>query len=472
MGKKILIVEDEPTQRRMLALLAQKRLGLGAIEADDGEMALSILRNGLRKDDICLAIVDFQMPKMDGLELLEVMQQQFRHLPVIMLTGSKDISIAVKAMKLGACDFLNKPIDAERFQVSAQNALKIGMLEKEVSRLKHKGQQSLLFEDMVGHDSGLQDIINIGYKAAVTDISVMISGETGVGKDVFARAIHGESTRAKHPFVAVNCGAIPENLVESTLFGHEKGAFTGAVSRALGHFREADKGTIFLDEIGELSLDAQVRLLRVLQEKEVRSVGSDSTVPIDVRVIAATNRDLKKEVELGRFREDLYFRLNILPISLPTLRERKGDIIPLAYHFMQKISDTQGWPQKTLEPDAEKFLLQHDWPGNIRELENTVYRAIVLSENDILGAEDFQAFSEGGISRPPETTNEDIQTPLSGQTALPLFSPNGTMKTMDELEQDAMQFSLTHHEQNVTQAARALGIAKSTFYRKMKNRED
>ncbi len=462
MSRKILIVEDEASQRRMIGLLVQRKLGLGAIEADGGRIALSILRDSPKRDDICLAIIDLNMPEMNGMELLELIKQQYPSLPVIILTGSKDLDIAVNVMKLGASDFLNKPVDPERFQVSVRNALKIGALKKEVKRLKHKDENTFLFEDLIGHDTGLYDVVSVGRKGASADISVLLTGETGVGKEVFARAIHGESARVGSPFVAINCGALPENLVESTLFGHEKGAFTGAVSKFPGRFREAEGGTIFLDEIGDLPLEAQVKLLRVLQEKEIHPVGADKPIPVNVRIISATNRDLEVEVAQGRFREDLYFRLNVLPIHMPTLRQRKEDIPVLIYHFIERFSASEGRPLKELTSLAEETLSSWDWAGNVRELENTIHRAMILCEADIMDVSDFTSVPTTGFSSMSEAVN------FSEESALAMLEPNGILKTIDQIEQDAMQFALKHHGHNVTHAARALNMAKSTFYRKLK----
>lgn len=464
MSRKILIVEDESSQRRMLALLVQKKLGFGAIEADGGRTALSILRDGIHRNDICLVIIDFNMPEMNGMELLDIIKQQYTNLPVIMLTGSKDIDIAVKAMKLGASDFLNKPVDPSRFMVSVRNALKMGVLEKEVKRLKHKDENTFLFEDLIGHDTGLLDVVSVGRKAASADIPVLLTGETGVGKEVFARAIHGESGRVGGPFVAMNCGAIPKNLIESTLFGHEKGAFTGAISKSLGRFREAEGGTIFLDEIGELPLDAQVKILRVLQEKEIRAVGSDKAIPINVRIISATNRDLENDIAKGRFRDDLYFRLNVLPITLPALRERKTDIPLFIHHFIERFSVTEGWSLKDLTDEAKNALSQWDWTGNVRELENTIHRAMVLCESDIMNIKDFTLLSNTAYS-PVSDSGVSSENPVL-ENALALFGSDGSLKTMDQIEQNAMHFALQHHDGNVTQAARSLDMAKSTFYRK------
>lgn len=461
MSRKVLIVEDDRSQRRMVSMLVHKKLGLGAVEADGGPTALSILRGGARSD-ICLAIIDFNMPEMNGIELLGFIKQQYPNLPVIMLTGSKDVDIAVKAMKLGASDFLNKPIDPERFQISVHNALKIGVLEKEVTRLKHKDENTFLFEDLIGYDSGLLNVVNVGRKAACADIPVLLTGETGVGKEVFARAIHGESARIGNPFVAINCGALPENLVESTLFGHEKGAFTGAVSKLPGRFREAEGGTIFLDEIGELPLNAQVKLLRVLQEKEIHPVGAGKTIPINVRIISATNRDLEIEVAEGRFREDLYFRLNVLPIHIPALRQRKQDTPTLINHFIERFSASEGRSLKELTPAAEDALSSWDWAGNVRELENTIHRAMILCESDILDVDDFTSLPTTGFSSANESAD------FSEENTLRMLGPNGILKTMNQIEQDTIQFALRHHDNNVTQASRALNMAKSTFYRKLK----
>lgn len=462
MSRKILIVEDDPAQRRMIALILQKKLGLSSVEADGGRMALSILSDGPARNDICLAIIDLKMPEMNGIELLDLIQQQYPSLPVIMLTGSRDLDVAVEAMKLGASDFLNKPIDPERFQISIRNALKIGLLQKEVKRLKHKDENTFLFEDLIGHDNGLADVVNIGRKAASADIPVLISGETGVGKEVFARAIHGESARVGNAFSAINCGAIPENLVESTLFGHEKGAFTGAISKSVGRFREAEGGTVFLDEIGELPLVAQVKLLRVLQEKEIHPVGAKKPIPINVRIISATNRDLEMEVAEGRFREDLYFRLNVLPIHMSALSQRKQDIPALINHFIERFSVSEGRELKELTPKAKETLSSWDWAGNVRELENVIHRAMILCESDVLDVGDFTSLPMAGFS----SINDSIDS--SEENTLKMFDPNGTLKTMDQIEQDAMQFALHLHDHNVTQAARALNIAKSTFYRKLK----
>jgi DNA-binding NtrC family response regulator len=365
-------------------------------------------------------------------------------------------------MKLGAFDFINKPPEPERLLISIQNALRLSRLEKEVSRLKRQEDGAFVFEQLIGHETGLQEVVRTGRKAAAADIPVMLLGETGVGKEVFARALHGESSRVGKPFVAVNCGAIPAQLVESTLFGHEKGAFTGAIAKAIGKFREAEGGTIFLDEIGELPLDAQVKLLRALQQKEISPVGADHTVPINVRVISATNLDLERQVAEGKFRDDLYFRLNVLPIRLPSLRDRKRDIPELVQHFLERFAALESRPLKTISDDAMKLLESWPWPGNIRELENAIHRAVILADKEVLEPQDFTSATAEG------TKPQKSPVIVSGMPQLELTS-GGVFKTFDQLEKEILLQALQQSGQNVTRAAQSLGLAKSTFYRKLKD---
>lgn len=459
-----MIVEDDPSQRQMISLLVKRKLEMASVSAENGLVALALLR-GDTENNIHLIILDLHMPEMDGMEFLEIVSQQYPKLPVIMLTGTNDMDMAVKAMKIGACDFLRKPVEPDRFQVSVHNAMKLRVLEKEVTRLKHKDEGTFTFEDLIGHDDGLSSVINMGRKAASADIPVLLTGETGVGKEVFAQAIHGESSRVGRPFVAINCGAIPKNLVESTLFGHEKGAFTGAISKAPGCFREAEGGTVFLDEIGDLPLDAQVKLLRVLQQKEIRPVGADKSVLVNVRIISATNRDLEMDVAEKRFRDDLYFRLNVLPIHLPALRERTQDIPALAHHFIERFSASEGRPLKDITTAAKQILSGWEWAGNVRELENTIHRAMVLCEKDSLDCDDLTTLPTSVFS----SLNNPIS--LSGENSIAMFEAGGRIKTMDQLELDAMQFALKHHNNNITQAALSLDMAKSTFYRKLKAKD-
>ncbi|MCD8494002.1 MAG: sigma-54 dependent transcriptional regulator [Alphaproteobacteria bacterium] len=352
MGASVLIVEDDKMQRDMLGLLLRRKLELEADVAENGRVALDILQRDEGRS-IKLVILDLNMPVMNGLEALSIIRQRYPALPVIMLTGVKDVESAAQAMKLGASDFISKPYEGERLAVTVRNSLKISVLSREVKRLSEDKSGRFTFENLIGYDGGLKETVFMSRKAAVSDIPVLITGETGVGKEAFAKAMHGESRRAGKPFIAVNCGAIPAQLVESTLFGHEKGSFTGAIDKAIGKFREAEGGTIFLDEVGELPLEAQVKLLRVLQQKEVEPVGAGKPVPIDIRVISATNRNLEEEVAEGRFREDLFFRLNVFEIEVPPLRERTEDIPLLARHFIERHCAAHSEAPTRLSRDAE-----------------------------------------------------------------------------------------------------------------------
>lgn len=457
MSIHILLIEDDPLQREIVGAILGKTREFTPIPAANAQTALSILKEDA--GDIQAVLLDLRLPDMDGMEVLETIAQRYPGLPVVILTGTQDVAVAVQAMKIGAHDFLVKPPEPERLLVSLRNALKISLLEKEVSRLQRTENGVLEFNSLIGHDAALAPIITVGRKAAASDIPVLLSGETGTGKEIFARAIHGESARSGKPFIAVNCGAIPANLVESTLFGHEKGAFTGAIAKAPGKFREADGGVIFLDEIGDLPPEAQAKLLRVLQQKEFSPVGASHPVSVNVRVMSATHRDLEHEVREGRFREDLYFRLNVLTIRLPALRERSADIPALARHFIARFAARESRQMKTIAPQALAEMAAWHWPGNVRELENAVHRAMVLSERTELALDDFSAAPSSPM---PQKKNE------ATAHSLPLLNKDGQLRLLEEIERDAMEFGFLHEGGNVTRAAEALGIAKSTFYRRLK----
>ncbi len=445
MNTQILIVEDDLIQQETLRLLLRNKLNYVDVIVPNGRSALELLQ---KRNAIRLVILDVGLPDINGMEMLELITQRHPGLPVIMLTGQNDLNLAVQAMKAGAYDFLTKPVGKERLQAAIQNALKTSLLEKEVTRLRRKEDGAFTFTHLIGYEKGLSDIVRTGRKAASSDIPVLLTGETGTGKEVFARAIHGESRRVGKPFIAVNCGAIPEQLVESILFGHEKGAFTGAVAKSIGSFREADGGTIFLDEVGDLPLHTQAKLLRVLQQKEVMPVGAAQPVPVNVRIISATNRNLAADVETGRFRDDLYFRLNVLAVHMPALRERRSDIPELVYHFIDRLAAGDSRMLKDVTPQAMDMLKNRPWPGNVRELENALYRAIVIGETDNIDTDDFSAL------------------PLSGTVVK--SSPEGIPpRPLIEIENEAIQNALNYYNGNITQAAKALGLAKSTLYRKI-----
>ncbi len=458
MAQTLLIIDDDSSQRKSLSMLALKRLPLKVMESSNGSDALDLIRQDHTRV-IAAVILDLHMPKMSGFEFMDALKDVRTDLPVIMITASQKTQDAVEAMKRGAADFISKPIEPERFIVSVTNALKRQNLEHEVQRLTRQTQGTQRFEDMIGYEDGLSSIITVARKAAATHIPVLISGETGTGKEILARAIHGESTRHEHPFVAINCGAIPEQLIESTLFGHEKGAFTGAVTKAIGKFREAEGGTIFLDEVGELPADAQVKLLRVLQEKEVEPVGAGQTLPVDVRIIAATHRDLSADVKAGRFREDLFFRLNVLQIHMPALRDRAQDIPALAYHFIRRFAAQEKRLLRRISDTAMTHLQQQPWTGNVRELENKIHRAMVLSDHPELQIDDFSSSSLSGSSG-------SMHSPDSKRSSL-FLTHNQKLKTLEAIEIEVIRHAIDYCGGNVSRAADELGVAKSTLYRKL-----
>ena len=459
MKQKILIIDDDRTTRHMIMAGLGNELPHNLIECENGRKALDILTQD-KEQTIKLAILDWNMPVMNGEETLSHIQKHHPALAVIILTASKEMNDAVTALKNGAVDYLTKPVNKTRLCVAARNALKLSGMSREIKRLNDEKHGSTNFENLIGYDGALAPCISLARKAAACHLPTLISGETGTGKEVFARAIHGESPRKDHNFIAVNCGAIPEKLVESTLFGHEKGAFTGAHQKTLGKFREADGGTIFLDEIGELPLDAQVKLLRALQQQEIEPVGAGKSIPINVRIISATNRDLAKEIEQGRFREDLYFRLNVLQIELPPLRKRQSDIPALCDYFVERFCAEHQSGFKTISQPALEALSSYFWPGNIRQLENAINRALAISETPVLEATDFSL---------PHVVQNDTKdsTHVSNDTIF-LTEDNGDFKTYQALELEILHAAIKHFENNMTQTARALGIAKSTLYAKIK----
>jgi DNA-binding NtrC family response regulator len=451
MEKKVLIIEDDATQRFILGEFLRKNFNFDCYKAENGRAAKDILNDHHSK--IALVISDVQMPVMGGIEILKHIRNVYPTLPVIMMTASTDMDNAVKAMKLGAIDFITKPYDKNRLNVTIANVIKIRSMATEIIRLKTNGRDHFNFEDMIGFDSGLCDVVKLGRKAAIVDLPVLVQGETGTGKELFAKAIHSESKQAASEFVAVNCGAIPTDLVESTLFGHEKGAFTGATEATIGKFREADGGTLFLDEIGELPLAAQVKLLRVLQENEVQPIGAARAVKVNVRIICATHRNLSDDVKKGYFREDLFFRLNILPITLPALRDRIDDIPKLIELFLNKISKQSNIPLKKIDKKSLNFFKDYSWPGNVRELENIINRAFVFSDSDVLNISDFN------FQEKPSAYINDAED----------YKKNANVcRTLEEVEYDTIKKAMEFHDSNVTHAANSLGMAKSTLYRKLR----
>jgi DNA-binding NtrC family response regulator len=354
-------------------------------------------------------------------------------------------------------------------------------LSGEVTRLKKRQENRLLFEDLIGRSSEMRQVFRLGQRAAQSNIPILIEGESGVGKELIARAIQGSSERSGKPFVTVNCGAIPENLVESILFGHEKGSFTGATDKHLGKFQEANGGTLFLDEIGELKLDMQVKLLRALQEGEIDPVGSKRPVKVDVRIISATNRDLAEATREGVFREDLYYRLNVFPIFIPPLRQRREDVVALARHFVARFAAEENKPVAGLSPDAAEMLEKYDWPGNVRQLENTIFRAVVLCDETMLDTCDFpQIAAAMGIDPPARRTMMAFSRPDAVQRGNVSASSSGSpygllgvdaaghMRKLEEIEAEVIRMAIARYDGHMSEVARRLGIGRSTLYRKLK----
>jgi DNA-binding NtrC family response regulator len=482
MPQTILIVDDDPVQRRLLEA-AITRSGMNVVTAPGGQPALDLL-NGPRGDQVSLTLLDLVMPDMDGMAVMQKLRVSHPDLPVIVLTAKGGIDSAVDAMRAGASDFLVKPASPERITVSIRNALKMGTLTGEVTRLKKKVENRLVFEDLVGKSGEMRQVTRLGQRAAQSNIPILIEGESGVGKELVARAIQGSSDRSGKPFVTVNCGAIPENLVESILFGHEKGSFTGATDKHLGKFQEADGGTLFLDEIGELRLDMQVKLLRALQEGEIDPIGSKRPIKVDVRIISATNRDLAERTREGQFREDLYYRLNVFPISVPPLRERRSDIVELARHFIQRFSAEENKPVGGLTPEASDLIDRFDWPGNVRQLENTIFRAVVLCDGTTLDVCDFPQIAAAlGVEARERRPQPRVEASLSRAAAMspaPVVPANGSpyamsatnaeghMRRLEELEGEIIRLAIGRYEGRMSEVARRLGIGRSTLYRKLK----
>ena len=376
---KILVVDDENSLREMLSILLQRQ-GYQVEQAGDGVAAFTMAQ----VSSYDLIISDIRMPQMSGIELLRQLRSQNNNVTVMMMTAFSSTEEAVDAMKLGAYDYITKPFKNDEIRLVVKNALEREQLQQENRQLKRQLGQRFSFQSLIGDSPAMSKLIALMERVAPSQVNVLITGESGTGKELVAKALHLNSDRKKHPFVPINCGAIPENLLESELFGHEKGAFTGADKRKEGLFESADNGTLFLDEIGELPMGMQVKLLRVLQEREFRRVGGTNNIPLNIRLVAATNQDLSEMIKEGNFREDLFYRLNVVSIELPPLRTRNKDIQLLVNSFYKRLTSKDEYP---IQKQALELLLNYDWPGNVRELENLVERCVVLGETDELTVE-------------------------------------------------------------------------------------
>ncbi|WP_035728276.1 sigma-54-dependent transcriptional regulator [Bradyrhizobium murdochi] len=482
MAATILIADDDAVQRRLVENMVQK-CGYEPLVVDSGDAAVALL-TAPDAQAIDAVVLDLVMPGLDGLGVLAKMREAGLTIPVIVQTAHGGIDNVVSAMRAGAQDFVVKPVGFERLQVSLRNALNTSALKGELQRIRHSREGRLTFADIITRSETMAAVLRTAQKAAASSIPVLIEGESGVGKELFARAIHGSGERKAKPFVAVNCGAIPDNLVESILFGHEKGAFTGATERHMGKFVEASGGTLFLDEVGELPLAAQVKLLRALQEGTVEAVGGRKPVKVDVRIISATNRKLLDLVKSGAFREDLFYRLHVLPLTIPPLRMRREDIPHLLRHFLARFAAEENRTITGISGEAVAHLAQLDWPGNIRQLENTVYRAVVMSESDQLGLSDFpqvlgQGVPDGQLTHseplvvapstaPAMVSGSEIPiAPLATAGNLSMLTATGEVRPLEDMENEIIRFAISHYRGQMSEVARRLKIGRSTLYRKL-----
>ena len=437
---KILVIDDDESLRRVLEYnLAQE--GYAVLSAASGEQGLDLLK----KEGADVVMTDVRMPGMDGLQVMENVHKVDPNIQVIILTAFGTIELAVEAMKAGAFHYITKPFNRDELKLTLRKALKLKELERENVTLRQELKERTGLETIIADSPQMQAILEMITRVAPTETTVLILGESGTGKELIARAIHANSPRAGGPFVAVNCAAIPENLLESELFGHVRGAFTGAIRDRIGKFEAAEGGTIFLDEIGEMRPELQVKILRCLEERVLERVGDNTLIRVDVRVLAATNKDLGKAIQAGEFREDLYYRLNVVPLQIPPLRERREDIRPLVQHFLVRLGAS---PRLTIAPEAFRALESYEWPGNVREVENALERAMIFHREDAITLADL-----------PET----IRAPKVKESAgIPLSLPEAGI-SLEEVEKELILRALQKHEWNQSRAARFLGITRHTL---------
>jgi len=444
----VLVVDDEKNYLVVLEDLLQEA-GYEVATASSGAQAVEIIQNM----PVDAVLSDIKMPGMSGIELLDAIKALDADLPVILMTAYAEVDQAVNAMKNGALDHIQKPFDNRDIRRAVARGVERRSLIKNIRRLE--AELGSMWGNIVGKSKAMETVFSLMKRVADTPTTVLISGESGTGKELIARGIHKASSRSQAPFVPINCAAVPENLLESELFGYEKGAFTGAVNLKQGKFEFADSGSLFLDEVGEMSLNLQVKLLRVLQEQEFQRVGGNKDIKVDVRIIAATNKDLRAEVDGGRFRADLFFRLNVVSIHVPPLRERREDISVLVAHFLNKFGEKLGRPIRDVDPDLISALYRYSWPGNVRELENVIERALVLSRGSTITRDDL----------PPEMRESrglevGLETLISGE--------GGLAETLDALEERMIHQALKKAGNVQAQAAKTLGISRSNLQYKMK----
>jgi len=450
MPNNILILDDEPNYLLVLEALLQDE-GYSVTALNDPEMGLAYLE----ESEVDVIITDMKMPKLSGQDVLERVKKTYPHIPVMIMTAYGSIEAAVEAMKIGAFDYITKPFANEELLLSVTKAIQLANAQQQFRLLHENLEERYGLHQIIGKSKGIRGVLEMVDRAAPRRSTVLITGESGTGKELVAKAIHFASPRKKAPFISVNCMALNPGVLESELFGHEKGSFTGAVAQKRGRFELANEGTLFLDEIGEISHDLQVKLLRVLQERKFERVGGGKEIEVDIRIVAATNKDLFKAVEAGEFREDLYYRLNVVQIQIPPLRERREDIPILASHFVQKYSKENQISPKSFSPEAMDFLTGYEWPGNIRQLENIVERCMVLAMHEIIGVEDL----------PPEIKDEESQF-KSAVDLLPAKLVLG--ETLEKIEAALVRRALARSDFVQVKAAELLGISKSLLQYKLK----
>ena len=442
---RLLVVDDDSSHRAMLEAVLREE-GYAVTSAAGGDEALAALEGG----SFALVLLDIRMAGKSGLEVLEEIRRRQPGLPVVMMTAYASVETAVEALKIGARDYLSKPLDTTELKLTIARVLEHSRLETENRELRARLKEEFSFGRLVGTSAAMANVIEILRRVAPTDATLLILGESGTGKELVANAVHENSPRSRAPFVAVNCAAIPETLLESELFGYEKGAFTGAVGRREGKIASAHGGTLFLDEVAEMTAALQAKMLRFLQEREIQPLGSSTSRVVDVRILAATNRDLEEEVRERRFREDLYYRLNVVPVRIPPLRRRKEDIALLAEHFFHAYREKHRGSVRSISPEAMEVLVGHPWPGNVRELENTIERAVVLCRGDVLTAEDLFP------GAPPPGAESEAADP---------YRPGLTLR---EAEAEIMRLALERAGGNKTLAAKNLGVSRQTLINKLK----
>lgn len=446
----ILVIDDEPGIRTVLRDIFEDE-SYSVFDAGDGIIGLEILES----ETIHLVVLDVWLPNIGGIDVLKKIKHKYPEIEVIIISGHANIDLAVKAVKLGAFDFLEKPLSLDKILTLARNAIAMNALKTENKQLK----SSVLSEEkMIGESDSIKRIKQIISQSAVSDAKILITGDNGTGKELVARDIHRQSPRKTKPFVEVNCAAIPDTLIESELFGHEKGAFTGALTKRKGKFESADGGTLFLDEIADMSLSAQAKVLRVIQEMRFEKVGSEETRKVDVRIIAATNKDIKKEISEKRFREDLFFRLNVVPIHVPPLCERRDDIPLLIEHFVEQMEKSENITATGFAPESIDILVKYNWPGNVRELKNFIERVTIMSEEEIISVQTTTKYLSANDDAPTKVSN-----PLIDQ-----FSSMKLSEARDEFERILLLQKLEENEYNITKAAQGLGIYPSNLHGKIK----